>query len=92
MSIPFAMRTPDPIIEEDVSQPVPTAPYQFETAFASDHFVYQWTEFFSQQCDAAYEFFEAAGLLALSLATHAMSVHLWGGRAAADQSLRGPRR
>ena len=68
-----------PIIHEiDVSRPAPTAPYRFTSAFAPDHFVSEWIAFFATQCDAAYEYFEATGLLALSLATHDLSVHVSG--------------
>jgi hypothetical protein len=68
-----------PIIHEvDIASPRAAAPYAFENAFTPDHFVWQWIDFFSDQCDAAYEFFEATALLALSMATHAMSVHLSG--------------
>lgn len=62
---------------EDVSRPVRT-PYHFQPAFAADHFVSEYITFFAQQCDAAFEYFEATGLLALALATHGLKVRLSG--------------
>lgn len=73
-----ALKIVPTINEVDVTRPAPTAPYSFALAFESDHFVYQWMEFFAGQCDAAYEFFEATGLMALSMATHGMCVHVSG--------------
>lgn len=62
----------------ELTHGVPAEPYEFAPAFGPEHFVSEWITFFSAQCDAALEFFEATALLALSLATHGMHAHLSG--------------
>lgn len=42
------------------------APRPFDHAFPADHFVTRWIEYGIGQCDAAYEYHEAAALVALS--------------------------
>jgi hypothetical protein len=60
----------------ELGNAAPVASYA--PAFNADHFVSQWIAFHSEHCDAAPEYFEATGLMALSLVTHPMLVYLSG--------------
>lgn len=56
---------------------VPVA-YAFAHAFSPDHFVTTWINHFSQQCDAALEFHEAAALVSLAAATPTLTARTSG--------------
>lgn len=75
----WAPSTNAPLLDVPVVEVVPApAPYTFVHAFPPDHFVTAWIKRFSQQCDAALEYHEAAALVALAQATPTLSARISG--------------
>jgi hypothetical protein len=68
------------IVDSEPPPPTPThtVAYTFEPAFPSDHFVANWIEVFSKQCDAALEYHEAAALVALAQMTPSLTALISG--------------
>ena len=63
--------------DDDLAPPdVPSDLYAFEHAFGPDHFVSEWIAHHATLTDAAYEYHEAAALVALAVCTPGLSVKL----------------
>ena len=67
--------------------PIQRVPYAFEPAFPPGHFVSNWIEIFSKQCDAALEYHEAAALVALAQMTPTLMALISGSSTALHTNL-----